>query len=443
MYPVTLPFHPLCEMVPAMSQEEYQALCDDIRAHGLLEPIWTWQGQIIDGRHRARACRQLGITPVYREWDGQGSLLLFVLRENVWRRHLNSSQKAMIALSAEAHFALEAARYQKAQGPRGTEGGRGHRKEPTLPTKMLDIEEKPVQRESAHRAGALLHVSGTYVREAKKIVTQAPELQSAVLAGHLDLRHAKTLARLPAEQRTSILHQIERGAHPNINAAILDLKKAERCARAQQAANKPQITCATWEAWLPDQPPCDLLLTDPPYSTEVEDIQAFARTWLPAALAKLKPTGRAYIFIGAYPQEIQAYLDVRLPAQLLCWSYRNTLGPSPRLEYKQNWQAILYYYGSAAPPLDCPLLTEQFSAQCINAPDGRQGERFHTWQKPDQLAEQLIRHSTRPDAVVLDCFAGTGTFLLAAQRLGRRAFGCDRAEEVVALAEQRGCQRAP
>lgn len=45
----------------------------------------------------------------------------------------------------------------------------------------------------------------------------------------------------------------------------------------------------------------DLLLTDPPYSTDVEDIEAFAAERLPLALAKVKPTGRAYICIGAYP----------------------------------------------------------------------------------------------------------------------------------------------
>jgi len=126
-------------------------------------------------------------------------------------------------------------------------------------------------------------------------------------------------------------------------------------------------------------------------------------------------------------------------AQILVWSYRNTMGPKPVVGYKQNWQAILYFVGPDAPPLDCPLLTEQFSAQEINAPDGRLGARYHSWQKPDAFAEQLIRHSTKPGAAVLDCFAGTGTFVLAAQRLGRIGKGCDTSEKMLALAEQRGC----
>ncbi len=60
-------FHDVCSVFPMMSDEEYQSLLDDIRANGLREPIWTYQGKIIDGRNRYRACMELGIDPQYRE----------------------------------------------------------------------------------------------------------------------------------------------------------------------------------------------------------------------------------------------------------------------------------------------------------------------------------------------------------------------------------------
>jgi site-specific DNA-methyltransferase (adenine-specific) len=85
-------------------------------------------------------------------------------------------------------------------------------------------------------------------------------------------------------------------------------------------------------------------------------------------------------------------------------------------------------------------MNEQFSAQEINAPDGRQGNRYHAWQKPIELAEQLVRHSTKPGDTVLDCFAGTGTFMLAAHGLGRVAYGCDRSPEMLEHAKARGCE---
>jgi hypothetical protein len=243
-------------------------------------------------------------------------------------------------------------------------------------------------------------------------------------------------------ERQEAVRMMQVGEVKTAKAAVLEIRKAERDAQAQTASKKPCITLAAWEDWLPAQSSCDLLITDPPYSTDVEDIEAFAQAWLPLALSKVGSTGRAYVCIGAYPQELRAYLHVQAPLpvqQILVWSYRNTLGPSPTHGYKQNWQAILYFCGPDAPPLDCPLLTEQFSAQEISAPDGRQGNRYHAWQKPDELAERLIRHATRPGDLVYDVFSGTGTFLLAAQRLGRMGLGCDHSEEMLAIAEKRGC----
>ena len=46
-------------------------------------------------------------------------------------------------------------------------------------------------------------------------------------------------------------------------------------------------------------------------------------------------------------------------------------------------------------------------------------------QKPTTLLDRLIATSSNPGDLVLDCFAGSGTTVTAAQRLGRRWIGCD------------------
>lgn len=191
---------------------------------------------------------------------------------------------------------------------------------------------------------------------------------------------------------------------------------------------------------------CDLLLTDPPYSTDVDDIDAFVDSWLYKALEGVKDTGFAYIFIGAYPDEMRAYLAAKTPPhikleQVLVWTYKNTLGQNPKDRYKQNWQACLFYRGINAPALDCPLTNEQWAVQEINAPDGRQGDRYHAWQKPMEIAERFIRHSTKPGAVVFDPFACTGTFLLAAAKLGRKGIGFEINPDNAKIAFERGCKR--
>jgi len=249
----------------------------------------------------------------------------------------------------------------------------------------------------------------------------------------------------PTQQQIIEIYEKNKQSEKLKKREVLQEKQDAIKEQSKQALKtQPLLYQATCLDWLKGQPQCDLLLTDPPYMTDVEDIYKFAE-WLPYALAKVKATGRAYVCIGAYPDEIEAYLKTQKAsdktlANILVWTYRNTLGPSPKYDYKLNWQAILYFRGIDAPPLDCPLMNEQFSVQDINAPDGRLGNRFHTWQKPDELAERLIRHSTKEGDLVYDCFAGTGTFLLTANRLGRIGSGCENDSKMLRIAQERGCK---
>jgi hypothetical protein len=297
--------------------------------------------------------------------------------------------------------------------------------------------------------------SGRTYEKAMKVVQRADQMKDEgkvkeahtllhVLNGHSVDAAARVLA-LPRDVQVTALNKVASGEVTTIQAAILATKQEQVEEQAQAAPTRPCIVLADFQDWLPDQQPCDLLLTDPPYSTDVDEIETFAASWLPVALSKVKETGRAYVCIGAYPRELKAYLNVAVPDHLhllnvLVWTYKNTLGPSPTYAYKQNWQAILYFAGVCAPRLDCSIMNEQFSVQEINAPDGRVGNHYHAWQKPDDLAERLIRHSTKAGDIVLDCFSGTGTFLLAAHRLGRVALGCEYSATMLEIASRRGCE---
>jgi hypothetical protein len=67
-------FHPLADVLPLIEVAEFDRLVADISEHGLLNPITTYEGKILDGRNRARASDTAGVTPRYVEFDGKDPL---------------------------------------------------------------------------------------------------------------------------------------------------------------------------------------------------------------------------------------------------------------------------------------------------------------------------------------------------------------------------------
>jgi ParB-like chromosome segregation protein Spo0J len=88
----TIKEHAAAKLMPKMSTAEFLALKDDIAKNGLHEPIWLKDGLVLDGRHRLRACVELGIPYATRTYAGD-DVEAFVLSENVTRRHLSSAQQ--------------------------------------------------------------------------------------------------------------------------------------------------------------------------------------------------------------------------------------------------------------------------------------------------------------------------------------------------------------
>src|SRR5690349_17486868 len=83
-----LEYHPAASIVPTLSSEEQTALTEDIRKHGLRFPITLYEGKILDGRHRHRACLDAGVEPRFQEYDGTDPAA-FVISAAVHRRHLS------------------------------------------------------------------------------------------------------------------------------------------------------------------------------------------------------------------------------------------------------------------------------------------------------------------------------------------------------------------
>lgn len=90
--------HELALIFPPMTEPEFAAFKEDIREHGQHEAIILYEGKILDGLHRYRACQELGREPRVLRFEGNPrAAAQLVLGRNFHRRHLTASQRALVA----------------------------------------------------------------------------------------------------------------------------------------------------------------------------------------------------------------------------------------------------------------------------------------------------------------------------------------------------------
>ena len=179
-------YHEVADIFPLMTGEEFDALKADIAVNGQREPIWLHpDGSIIDGRNRHRACIDLDIAPHFRTWDGNGSLVAFVVSLNLHRRHLTSGQKAIIAAEILPMLEAEAKERQLSTLKQNADS-------PLL--KFLSngaTDDDRNDSTAAAPAAAITGTNRTYVSEAKSLLQNAPDLAEQVKAGDIKITEAR------------------------------------------------------------------------------------------------------------------------------------------------------------------------------------------------------------------------------------------------------------
>lgn len=212
-----------------------------------------------------------------------------------------------------------------------------------------------------------------------------------------------------------------------------------------------------------------LLFADPPFNIGYKydqyddrrpkaDYLAWAGKWLAAAVRLLAPTGAFVLAIG---DEYAAEYKVRLDAlgltlrNWIIWHY--TFGPHQKRKFGRDHAHILYFVR------DPKRFTFNADAVRIESERQRTGDKRanpagrvpgdvwsfprlpgnarertgHPCQMPETVLERIIKATTNVGELVVDPFAGSGTTLAVAKRLGRRWCGVELSEEYASAARQR------
>ena len=225
-------YHEYANLFPMLPDSELKELANDIAANGLQTPISLYEGKILDGRNRFRACEIASVAAKFEEYTG-GDALAFVMSHNLHRRHLNPSQLAMVG-AKWAKLKVGHVNTQRVGPPIGG---------PTTETKTRD------------EASKLLGVGTSSIDRAKQIITKgANGLADAVESGKISVEAARLVASLPEkDQRDAIDLGIDA-----IKAAAAAVRKARASEEREHKEPEPLVidgtasTGADHVKWTPD-----------------------------------------------------------------------------------------------------------------------------------------------------------------------------------------------
>lgn len=165
----------------------------------------------------------------------------------------------------------------------------------------------------------------------------------------------------------------------------------------------------------------DVVITDPPYNRgkqygdRVDDARTDYESWCREWFGLL---GAATIAFTCGHRNVGMWCRIQDPDWIICWFKPAALSASPFGVC--NWEPILFWGDTK---MSRGARVDVIRAGILPIPQSTLNG--HPCPKPDQWAVGLVEMLSDPRDVVLDPFAGSGTTLVAAKRLGRRAIGIE------------------
>lgn len=410
------------QLLPPLSDEEYQALKQDIAERGVQVAVeYDEDGNILDGHHRVRACQELGITQwpsIVRVGLSEDEKIEHILKLNLHRRHLLSREWKQQKAAELRQQGWSLRRIAEALGIGLATAARWLNEKPDDEKCIADASnETPAQQFSSPETSTTITGRDGKRYPARRpyvLVDRPTEIQQAVQA--IDVA-GNTLPNKRIE-----LHRLERIARE------VDTKRRKENAAAKEY-DDPDIRIHHCSINDLDIEPgsVDLIFTDPPYLKESiplwDDLGRFAAR-------ALKPGALLIAYCGHFwlPEVMQ-----RLAAHLrYVWTGTLCLpGAHARIRvYKiiQGARPLLFFSNGNYMP-------RTWIYDTVTS-EGRQKE-YHEWQQGIAPALYYIEHLTQPGELVVDPFLGSGTTAVAAKRLGRRFIGCDIDADAIASAKLR------
>ena len=361
-------FNEIANLFPMMVGNDYEELKKDIANNGLLEPAVLFNGEILDGRNRYTACIDLGIEPLYLQYEGDNPLQ-YVISKNLHRRHLNESQRAVTA-SMIANMKVG-----------------GDRRSNHSANLQNDIV-------SQSEAASMLNVSPRLVAMVKAIEKAAPEYIDRMMSGAMTANEAQKEIKKEIRDKEIETKRLQFNAN-NISKNLL-LYKGDMLDVIKNLGK------------------FELILTDPPYGvTNYEWDILNTKEWLEAIQGHLANEYNLFWFCSPkYMADIE--IDMRSMGfkvqSRIVWHRRNmAMGSKSEYKFIDTWEMILHV-GNRKLNFPSEWSESWFDVQEFAVPQTNFNDtKVHPFQKPEALIRRLVEYGSYPGDNILDPFAGSGT----------------------------------
>lgn len=214
-------------LIPPLSEDEFNGLEKSILEEGVREPIVTWRGYIVDGHNRYKIATKYGLDFDTVEYDfaDEAAVIDWMVETQCSRRNLELFQKTALKIKAEkAKLAAKAKEKEH------------ERKTTSVNSSKSNLPTYDTRKELAKSAG----VSEQTVSRVERILNEAPQ---------------------------ELIEQCERG-EVSINAAYKQLRDAEKKAEREAAIEeaKAQPRSASYVDIFTTDKKYRVIYADPPWS---------------------------------------------------------------------------------------------------------------------------------------------------------------------------------
>lgn len=369
------------DLVPALSESQYNSLSDSIKENGLWMPILTNpEGIILDGHHRFKICKELGINLKHavRNFDSKTDEIIFVGECNLKRRHLEPLQRIALVRKLEPY-------YQK----KAKENSLSNLKQNEPSGKFFPLGR--IREVLGDKAGVS---DRTYEKGVKILDTGNQDLIQKIINKNdsIDSTYRVIQKDKKRQKRHEEIKKIQVNLPDTVTLYNQDF----------QTAPIPESSVS-------------LIFTDPPYG---EESLPLVRDLCFHAMKVLKDGGSLVFYPGhAHIDKVFEY--AKEAGLTYHWIIAVThSGPSSSIFGRKvlaAYKPMLWFTkGRYEGEFVKDLIKSEF-----------QGKELHEWAQSTKESDYYIKYMTIQNEIVYDPFLGSGVFGVSARKLKRQFIGCE------------------